>query len=144
MTSRKNRRSQHTATQFDIPKPSAKELKKWKPLVDLCKSLILTNERTNLGPKKNKVRIVFPMNSMGHSITPEGWPIGRKKKVVGGGKVSLEYNAEYVLIWLYERKLSDKCPSDLYRERHKSIKNITLMIKELDLDVEEEDYEEGN
>lgn len=107
---KKPRKNILKATRLDIKKPSAKEIKKWKPLEDLCISQILQNERSDNIARKRMIRLSSPTPPL------EGMH-GRRIKTLEDGCIVFEYNAEGVLCWLYERWLSDWTPNMLYRSR---------------------------
>ena len=107
------RKSNHVSQQLDIPEPSAKEKAKWEPLAQLCWKLVITNPSSHEAAKKNMVEIAW--NSAGE--IPEGFPRGRYSKKKVAGKVVKRYNAEAVLMWLWERRLTSRSVSELYRLR---------------------------
>ena len=107
------RKSNHVSQQLDIPEPSAKEKAKWQPLAQLCWKLVITNPSSHEAAKKNMVEIAW--NSA--EEIPAGFPRGRYSKRKVSGKLIKRYNAEAVLMWLWERKLCKYSVSDLYKMR---------------------------
>ena len=137
-----NRRSPVTSTQID-KEPTKAALKKYKSLVELCIVTIM-NQPSRKDNLSKKLRIVLK-----HPVKwkrPEGWPIGRfvKKDLDGYNYVS--YQAELLLLWAWERKLSKYSPTMLYKKRQAMMGEITKMENMLDMvDVGEYDnYIENN
>lgn len=101
-------------------KPSKAIVKKWKPLADLCISLLVGQDRINNVAKKVKVRIkwskAFPR--------PVGFPAGRYNI-----PEAADYSAELVLIFLYERFLCDHTPNMIYTNRQKYLSNLTRLTQ---------------
>ncbi|MGZ8887921.1 MAG: hypothetical protein ACXW1D_00015 [Halobacteriota archaeon] len=120
------RKSTRVGVQKDIPPPDKEELARWKPIADLCKMAVLKNE-PRAALKLGKVRIAHPKKAN----RPEGWPSGRIVRKLPDVWV-YEYNAELVLLWLWERKLTDKNPSMMYKERHKGVLAVTTLLSEYD------------
>jgi hypothetical protein len=102
----------------DAPEPTKATLKRWKPIFDACCKAVLTNETLHAQPIKNKIRI-----NWGPKGAPEGFP-GHGRNVGG----SREYNAETVLLWMYENKLSPYNPSMLYRSRLSLMHSINKLL----------------
>lgn len=131
-----NRRSPVTSTQID-KEPTKAALKKYKSLVELCIVTIM-NQPSRADNIAKKLRIVLK-----HPIKwkrPEGWPVGRfvEKDLEGYNYVS--YQAELLLLWLWERKLSKYSPTMLYKKRQYLMGEITKMENMLDMiDVQEYD-----
>lgn len=107
------RKSNHKSEQLDIPEPSAKEKARWAALSRLCWERVVTNPSSHIASKKNMVDIVWPSVA----DIPEGFPRGRNSKKVVAIGVGKRYNAEAVLMWLWERKLTKYSVSELYRLR---------------------------
>lgn len=106
---RRIRKSPLRSSATTIPKPSKAEIKRWQKLVNVCVAAVLANDRTdNLGIK-NKVTISFAKKAKKHI----GFPIGRIVERTERGVV-IEYNAELLLVFLYERGLTPYTPTQLY------------------------------
>lgn len=111
--SKYKRKSNHVSQQLDIPEPSAKELARWAPLARLCWERVISNPSSHIASKKNMIDIVWP----NAEAIPESFPRGRhSKKVVASGHAR-RYNAEAVLMWLWERRLTKYSVSELYKLR---------------------------
>lgn len=133
-----NRRSPVTSTQID-KEPTKAALKKYKALVELCIVTIM-NQPSRADNISKKLRIVLK-----HPVKwkrPEGWPLGRfvEKDLDGYNYVS--YQAELLLLWCWERKLSKYSPTMLYRKRQYLMGEITKMENILDM-VDVEEYDSG-
>lgn len=128
------RPSTTVGVQQDIKKPSLRIRKKWLPLVDMAMLACLGNEPRQKNAIKNKIRISF---TKGKTKVPDDFPKGR---IVAETEIAVtrEYNADIVLLWLWERKLSDYSPSMLYKKRFGYLREITLLENELTkvLDIE--------
>lgn len=111
--SKYKRKSNHVSQQLDIPEPPAKEKAKWAALARLCWERVVTNPSSHVASKKNMVDIVWPSAA----DIPEGFPRGRNSKKVVASGIAKRYNAEAVLMWLWERKLTKYSVSELYRMR---------------------------
>ena len=106
---RRIRKSPLRSSATTIPKPSKAEKKKWQVLANACIAAVLANDRTdNLGIK-TKVTIFFAKKAK----KPVGWPIGRIVERNGNG-VAIAYNAELLLVFLYEHGLTPYTPTMLY------------------------------
>lgn len=127
---RKIRKSPMKGVQLDVPEPSKKELKRWKPLLDLCTVAVLTNDRVDNIAKKNKIRISYPNKEAIPKDFPRGFPKGNSSDTI-----TLEYNAELVLRWLWERKLAPYNANMLYKQRMGILMGLTNLQKELDVEL---------
>lgn len=131
---RKLRKSTTKGQRLDVPTPSQRTLKKWKPIVDMCVAAVATNESLHLQPIKNKVRLKFWKNP------PKGFPKSRIVDEVDGWLVC-EYNAEILLLWMWERKLADLCPNDIYTLRSSYLKSLAQGVNNyVDVSYVEEYY----
>lgn len=110
----KKRRSNHVRERLDIPEPSAAEKSKWAHIARLCWERVVTNPSSTVTGNKNMVVIAWPSRK----DIPVGFPPGKNVENKIDSKVLKKYNAEGVLMWLYERKLCDKSVSDIYRLRN--------------------------
>lgn len=132
-----NRRSPVTSTQID-KEPTKAALKKYKSLVELCIVTIM-NQPSRKDNISKKLRIILK-----HPVKwkrPEGWPLGRfmEKDIDGYNYVS--YQAELLLLWAWERKLSKYSPTMLYKKRQHLMGEITKMENMLDM-VDVGEYDE--
>lgn len=116
---RKRRSTTVGEVNTSLPEPSKRALKRWQPILEVCCRAVLTNEPLNTLPIKNKVRIKFSSKR----AIPKGFPLGRYVD-----ENVLEYNAELVLLWMYENKLSPYSPNMLYKERQKFLAGITKLL----------------
>jgi len=105
----------------NIKPPTKKELAKWEPIVGMCTIAIATNKPLHLQPIKNKVRLKFWKSA------PKGFP---KSRIVEeeDGFIVCEYNAEILLLWLYERHLAPYSPNDIYRMRHAYLVSLSNSV----------------
>ncbi len=114
-------------------KPSTKELKYWKPIVDICVSVILQQPpRTANIEKKLRINLRFP----GDWKKPDGWPRGKLVAKNEDKSRILSYPAESILLWLWERRLSPWCASDIYKSRHGVLLSTYKMEVALFSDIE--------
>jgi len=130
---RKKRKSTTVPTQRVGPIPSAKEIKKWKPLVDACTIAIATNKPLHLQPIKNKVRLKFWKSA------PKGFP---KSRIVDeiDGMVVCEYNAEILLLWMYERHLAPYTPNEIYTMRQAYLTSLSNSVNNYVAVPDEREY----
>ena len=132
----RNRRSPVTSTQID-KEPTKAALKKYKSLVELCIVTIM-NQPSRACNRAKKLRTVLK-----HPVKwkkPEGWPVGRIVESNVDGYNYVSYQAELLLLWLWERKLSKYSPTMLYKKRQATLGEITKMENMLDMvDVQEYD-----
>lgn len=112
---------------YSLPKPTLKEVKRWKPIAELCYRLVLTNPADCSGIyTRNRLTI-----NWGTSSPPEDFPPSRRKN----GKV-LKYAAAKVLDWLYIRRLAKYSTSMIYRARQSILWNTTNMLSEFEIKVD--------
>jgi hypothetical protein len=104
-------KSRYRGEQLDIPAPSEADLAKWAKIVERCRILVLTNASCHDGAKKNMLELVIKGKQ------PSGFPKGRIVKTELDGSRLMRYNAESVLMWLWERKLAPWNAGMLYRMR---------------------------
>lgn len=109
---RRIRKSPLRSTAKSIPRPSKAEIKKWQALANICVAAVLSNDRVDNVGVKAKVEIFFAKKAK----KPDGWPIGRVVEETEEG-VTISYNAELLLVWLYDRGLTPFTPHDLYRAK---------------------------
>ncbi len=126
-------KSYTNSIQHDVPEPSKSEKRIWKPLADCAKIAVLSNEpnHDNRG-KKNRVIIKHAANA----LLPDGWPFGLLVKKYTDGSRAKSYNAEAILLWLWERKLADKNAGMLYSARKRIVERETLFAKRVDVNFE--------
>lgn len=118
------RKSTSFAPQLDIPPPSARAVKRAKPFVDYLIKLVLTNDNLHDQPRKNKARIRFAKGQK----PPKDWPSGRVKETFEDGSRIMEWNAELLLLWYWERKLSPYYPGQLYEARKGLMQSMNGML----------------
>lgn len=121
MATQKRCRPTHAVRDENLPEPSAIEKERWGPLATKCMGAVLANN----GPRqyiKEKVRMYIPNN-----WPYKDWPYGITLKRYEEGRL-IEYNAEYILLWLYKRKLCDYTPGMLY----KNSKGVRSMLFKLE------------
>lgn len=144
--SKYKRKSNHVSEQLDIPEPSEREKDKWAPIARLCWELVVTNPSSHVASKKNMVDIRWPNKG----AIPEDFPRGRRSPKQSTIGESRRYNAEAVLMWLWERRLVSRSVSDIYKLRASAIASangelnignglllehdISTLLKELDVD----------
>lgn len=124
----KKRKSTSHSIQLDIPEPSDRAKKRAKPFVDYLIKLVLTNKSLHDQPKKNKARVRFAPSQK----PPKDWPVGRTvERFEDGGRI-MEWNAELLLLWYWERKLSPYYPGQLYEARSKLMAATSAMLNQND------------
>jgi hypothetical protein len=104
-------KSRYTGVQLDIPTPSEADLAKWAKIVERCRVLVLTNASCHDGAKKNMLELRLS------GKPPKGFPVGRIVQKHEDGSQTRKYNAEQILMWLWERKLAPWNAGMLYRMR---------------------------
>lgn len=107
------RKSNHVSTQQDIPEPSTKELALWAPLARLCWERVISNPSSHVAAKKNMIIVAW----RNKCDIPDDFPRGRNVENKLDNKLHKKYNAEAVLMWLWERHLTKYSVSELYRMR---------------------------
>ena len=106
---RKSPNKFHAST---IPVASKAAIKRCQPLTNLCIAAVLANEREDNKGIKTKVEVFFANGAK----KPDNFPIGRTVSKTDKG-TAISYNAELLLVWLYDRGLTQFTPHDLYRAK---------------------------
>lgn len=128
-------KSRYRGTQLDIPAPSEAELAKWAKIVEKCRILVLTNASCHSGAKKNMIELRM------RGKMPKDFPRGRIVATHEDGSQTRRFNAEQILMWLWERKLAPWNAGMLYRMRkeawmsmHGELSLVQGMLLESDLE----------
>lgn len=103
------------------PEPTAKEKKRWKPLLDACTKRMLENEALHLMPIRKKILLKL-------DIIPEGFPVGKYRE--NGYR---EYLPEAIIVWMYERKLSPYSPTMIYKQRGAMLTSMASLLNKIDI-----------
>lgn len=109
---RRVRKSQTVAQQLPIKEPSKAEKKRWATLVSLCVAACLATDREDNIMPKEKVRVAFT----DYSKRPAWFPTGRFVEKSGKSAI-VDYSCDLLLRTLYEQRLADYSPHDLYRAK---------------------------
>jgi hypothetical protein len=120
---------------YTVPKervkdvPSKKTIKQYTPLAEACIALVARNyerdHNCNIVAGIH-IRVSFPNKA----VKPSWMPTGRFTEAEGAVIMSL--NPSYMLITLYEQRLTEVHPILIYKAIDSDILNVNSMLKEYD------------